>query len=235
MLPLLTFLFYFYLDTSAFKRQVPRPPPSPVCIGEARFITVTKKKGSGGGGGGGGDGGELPPMLQLGQARDVALDTYFSRHPPTAREVDTAMAAAIGGGMHAAAELVTQKRHKVQERYRRCVKIDSAAWQAPSGLFSSILSRVFFSANKLPMGPRYWCIAVSRSPVLAVSLLVYIFGTAPFIAPLVVRFPGSATRQAGQGYGFTRRFCARAPASSGQVQVSRTARCVVSLGVGRHV
>lgn len=52
-------------------------------------------------------------MLQLGQARDAALHTYFSRHPPNAREVDAAVAAAVGGGMHAAAELVTQKRHKV--------------------------------------------------------------------------------------------------------------------------
>lgn len=52
-------------------------------------------------------------MLHLGQARDNALETYFSRRPPAAREIDAVMSSAVGGGMHAAAELVTQKRHKV--------------------------------------------------------------------------------------------------------------------------
>lgn len=80
--------------------------------GVDRYITVSKKKGSGGGGGG--EGAELPPMLQLGQARDNALEAYFSRRPPAAREVEAVMSSAVGGGMHAAAELVTQKRHKVR-------------------------------------------------------------------------------------------------------------------------
>lgn len=52
-------------------------------------------------------------MLQLGNARDAALKAYFSRHPPSRKEADTVMSAAVGGGMHAAAELATQKRHKV--------------------------------------------------------------------------------------------------------------------------
>lgn len=80
--------------------------------GESRYITVSKKKGSGGGA----EGAELPPILQLGHARDCALETYFSRRPPAAREVEAVMSSAVGGGMHAAAELVTQKRHKVGRR-----------------------------------------------------------------------------------------------------------------------
>lgn len=80
-------------------------------IGEARFITVTRVEGKGRG-----DRAELPPMLCLGQARDTALDAYFTQRPPGEREVDAVMSAAAGGGMHAAAELATQKKHKARQR-----------------------------------------------------------------------------------------------------------------------
>ena len=76
--------------------------------GEARFITVTRIEGKGR------DRADLPPILRLGQARDTALDTYFSYRPPAAVEVDGVMSAAAGGGMHAAAELATQKKHKAR-------------------------------------------------------------------------------------------------------------------------
>lgn len=89
--------------------RFPPPPHLYAPTGEARYITVSKKKGSGGAG----EGAELPPILRLGQARDAALETYFARRPPAAREVEAVMSSAVGGGMHAAAELVTQKRHKV--------------------------------------------------------------------------------------------------------------------------
>lgn len=90
------------------------PPRHPLffALGDARFITVTKKKANGGGGGA--DRAELPPILHLGQARGTALEAYFARRPPAAREMHMVMSAAVGGGMHAAAELATQKRHKVE-------------------------------------------------------------------------------------------------------------------------
>ncbi|CAN0181828.1 unnamed protein product, partial [Ectocarpus sp. 4 AP-2014] len=96
--------------------------------GDARYITVKRKKN---GGGGDGDGVERPPMLQLGNARDAALKAYFSRHPPSRREAETVMSAAVGGGMHAAAELATQKRHKAAllDRQAKAVTSPGASGQ----------------------------------------------------------------------------------------------------------
>lgn len=78
--------------------------------GDARYITVSKKTGHAAGGG---DRAELPPTLVLGRAREAALERYIARRPPAERELDEVMAASAGKGMHAAAELATQKRHKV--------------------------------------------------------------------------------------------------------------------------
>lgn len=85
--------------------------PWNIIVGDARFITVYKKKSKTPGG----DRSELPPILRLGEDRDEALMAYFSQYEPTERELETVMAAAAGPGMNAAADLVTQKRHKVRE------------------------------------------------------------------------------------------------------------------------
>lgn len=53
-------------------------------------------------------------MLRLGKAREDALDFYFSKRPPAVREVDAVVSAALGGGMHVATDLVTQKKHKAR-------------------------------------------------------------------------------------------------------------------------
>lgn len=130
------------LDTLSHYSPVHRCPLYPcICflgtlfIGDARFITVFKKKSKTPGG----DRSELPPILCLGEARDEALLAYFSRYEPTERELETVMAAAAGPGMNAAADLVTQKRHKVREG-----KVDSA-----HGFIQDILCRRFLGRGRI--------------------------------------------------------------------------------------
>lgn len=94
--------------------------------GEARFITISKKQGKLAGG----NGAELPPILVLDRARESALESYFSAQPPQAREVEEVMAAAAGEGMHAAAELAIQKRHKAGLLDRHARAMSSAGISA---------------------------------------------------------------------------------------------------------